>query len=60
MDKEELRERYEAYGDERFYQQARALYEQALERSPGDARLLRECGYLRECHGRYAIRAAVE
>lgn len=58
MDKEELRERYEAYGDERFYEQARPLYEQALADSPGDARLLTEYGYLQECHGRYAIRAA--
>jgi tetratricopeptide (TPR) repeat protein len=60
VDKEELRERYEAYCDEHFYDQAKQLYEQALERSPGDARLLREYGYLQECHGRYAIRAAAE
>jgi len=56
--KEELRERYEATGDERLFEQARPLYEQALQRSPGDAGLLREFGYLLECHGRYAIRAA--
>jgi tetratricopeptide (TPR) repeat protein len=56
--KEDLRERYEASGDERFFEQARPLYEQALQASPGDAGLLREYGYLLECHGRYAIRAA--
>jgi predicted Zn-dependent protease len=56
--KEELRERYEATGYERFFEQARPLYEQALQASPGDAGLLREYGYLLECHGRYAIRAA--
>jgi tetratricopeptide (TPR) repeat protein len=58
MDKEELRERYEASGDEHHYQQARPLYEQALAVNPGDALLLTEYGYLQECHGRYAIRAA--
>jgi tetratricopeptide (TPR) repeat protein len=60
MEKEELRERYEAYGDERFYDEAMPLYEQALARSPDDARLLRDYGYLQECHGRRAIRAAAE
>ena len=49
---------YEATGDESLYEQARPLYEQALERDPDDPRLLREYGYLLECHGRYAIRAA--
>ena len=58
MTKEDLRERYEATGDERLFEQARPLYEQELQRSPGDAGLLREFGYLLECHGRYAIRAA--
>lgn len=60
MDKEELRERYEATGDESFYQQARPLYERALEQSPDDPDLLRDFGYLHECHGRYALRAAAE
>jgi tetratricopeptide (TPR) repeat protein len=60
MDKEELRERYEATGDERFYEQARPLYEQALADSPGDARLLVEFGYLQDCRGRIALRAAVD
>jgi tetratricopeptide (TPR) repeat protein len=58
MDKEELRERYEASGDERFYERARPLYEQALEESPGDPLLLTDYGFLQECHGRAAIRAA--
>jgi tetratricopeptide (TPR) repeat protein len=60
MDKEELRERYEATGDERYYELARPLYKQALADSPGDARLLTEFGYLQDCHGRIAIRAAVD
>jgi tetratricopeptide (TPR) repeat protein len=58
MDKEELRERYEATGDERFYTQARPLYEQALAENPGDAGMLNDFGYLQECHGRIALRAA--
>lgn len=58
MDKEELRERYEATGDERYYQQARPLYEQALADSPADAQLLVDFGYLQDCHGRIALRAA--
>jgi len=32
VDKDELRERYEATGDERFYEQAPSLYEQARDR----------------------------
>ena len=59
MDKAELRERYEATGEVSFYEQARPLYEDALARDPGNARLLREYGYLLECHGRYAIRASI-
>jgi tetratricopeptide (TPR) repeat protein len=58
MDKEELRERYEATGDERFYARARPLYEQALAESPDDAILLVQFGYLQDCHGRIALRAA--
>lgn len=59
MDKEELRERYEATGEEQFYEQARPLYEQALADSPDDPRLLLEYGYLRQCHGQFALRDAV-
>jgi tetratricopeptide (TPR) repeat protein len=58
MDKEELRERYEASGDERFYEQARPLYEQALAESPADPALLTDYGFLQESHGRVAIRTA--
>jgi tetratricopeptide (TPR) repeat protein len=54
----ELLERYEADGDESVYAEARQLYEQALA-ADGDAHVLLEFGYLQECHGRYAIRAAV-
>jgi tetratricopeptide (TPR) repeat protein len=56
---EELLERYEAHGDENVYAEARRIYEQALA-ADGDARVLLEFGYLQECHGRYAIRAAVD
>jgi len=59
LDKEELRERYEATGDEQFYERARPLYEQALADSPENPRLLVEYGYLRECHSRFALRDAV-
>lgn len=58
MDKDELRERYEATGDEHFYARAETMYEQALAHSPDDPRLLLDYGYLQECHGRYAMRAA--
>ena len=58
MEKKELLERYEAYGDEDVYAEARRLYEQALAGDGGDARVLHEFGYLQECHGRRDIRAA--
>jgi tetratricopeptide (TPR) repeat protein len=58
MDKEELLERYEAYGDESIYAEARGLYERSLA-GGGGARALTEFGYLQECHGRLSIRAAV-
>jgi tetratricopeptide (TPR) repeat protein len=57
---EELLERYEAYGDEDVYAEARRLYEQALAGDGADARVLLEFGYLQECHGRRSIRAAVD
>ena len=56
---EELLERYEAYGDESVYAEAKRHYEQALA-GDGDARVLHEFGYLQECHGRRSIRAAVD
>jgi tetratricopeptide (TPR) repeat protein len=58
MEKEEFLERYEAFGDESIYAEARRLYEQALAGDGGDARVLYEFGYLQECHGRREIRAA--
>ena len=58
MEKKELLERYEAFGDESVYAEARRVYEQALADDGGDARVLHEFGYLQECHGRRAIRAA--
>jgi tetratricopeptide (TPR) repeat protein len=59
MEKEELLDRYEATLDEGTYLEARRLYEAALAESAGDARLLFEYGYLQECHGRNALRAAM-
>ena len=56
---EELLERYEAYGDESVYAEAKRLYEQALA-ADGDARVLMEFGYLQECHGLRSIRAAID
>jgi hypothetical protein len=52
---EELLERYEAYGDESVYAEARRRYEQALA-GDGDARVLTEFGYLQQCHGLRSIR----
>jgi tetratricopeptide (TPR) repeat protein len=60
LDKEEARERYEATADARYYEIARPLYERALADSPDDARLLADFGYLQDCHGRIAIRAAAD
>jgi tetratricopeptide (TPR) repeat protein len=54
----ELLERYEADGDESVYAEARRIYEQALV-TDGDPRILLEFGYLQQCHGRNAIRAAI-
>jgi Tfp pilus assembly protein PilF len=51
MDKQELRERYKATGEDRFYEQAKPLYRQALDCDPSDARLLREYGYLLNATG---------
>ena len=59
MDKRELLDRYEANGDEALYEQARRLYASALADTPDDPVLLRDFGYLQECHGRRAIEAAI-
>jgi len=64
MDKDELLERYEALGEESDYLAARPLFEQQLSeqdrRGQPDPNLLRQYGYLLECHGRYSIRRAIE
>jgi tetratricopeptide (TPR) repeat protein len=64
MGKDELLERYEALGEEDDFLAAKPLFEQDLREQdlhgqPG-ALLLRQYGYLLECHGRYAIRRAIE
>jgi tetratricopeptide (TPR) repeat protein len=58
MDRSELLERYEATGDEEVYVEARRLFEAALAEGTDDPQVLHEYGYLQECHGRNAIRAA--
>jgi len=60
MDADELRERYEAFGDETVYAEAVRRYKEALAARPTDVRLLADYGFLQECHGRRAIRAAAE
>lgn len=69
MDKDELLERYEALGKNEDFLAAKPLFEaeirrreqsQAGLRGPDDARLLRQYGYLLNCHGRIALRRAVE
>src|SRR5262245_41704171 len=61
-DMHELLERYEAVGgegdDDRFAT-AQGLFAPALSEHPDDPVLLRDYGYLLECHGRYALRRAV-
>jgi tetratricopeptide (TPR) repeat protein len=59
MDKEDLLDRYEATLDEGTYLEARRLHEAALVKTADDTRLLFEYGYLQECHGRNALRAAI-
>src|SRR5712692_619404 len=59
MDKRELLERYELLGEEADFLAAKPLYEQALAETV-DVRLLRDYGYLLECHGRREVRQAVE
>jgi hypothetical protein len=55
----EFLERYEATGDEAAFVEAKRLYERSLAERP-EALLLRDYGYLLECHGRYALGRAVE
>jgi tetratricopeptide (TPR) repeat protein len=58
-DPRSLLDLYEATGDEDIYARAKPLYEQAMTASP-DAELIRDYGYLLECHGRRALRAAID
>jgi tetratricopeptide (TPR) repeat protein len=64
VDKDELLERYEALGAEGDFLAARPLFEHELQererRGQPDAALLRQYGYLLNCHGRYTIRRAIE
>lgn len=55
---EELLDRYEASGDEETYREAISGYEAALAARPDDPDLRWQYGYLLECHGRFALRAA--
>ena len=59
MSARELLDIYEARGGEDVYEQARTAYEAALAAAPDDPVLLRDYGYLQECHGRRALDAAV-
>ena len=69
MDKDELLERYEALGEDDDFRAAKPLFEAEIRRreqseprlhGPEDALLLRQYGYLLECHGRITIRRAIE
>ena len=57
-DMRELLDIYEASGDETAFTQAKALYERALAHAP-DPVVVRDYGYLLECHARYALRQAI-
>jgi tetratricopeptide (TPR) repeat protein len=69
MDRDELLERYEALGEDDDFRAAKPLFEAEIRRraegavglrGPNDALLLRQYGYLLQCHGRIAIRRAIE
>jgi tetratricopeptide (TPR) repeat protein len=55
----EFLDRYEATGDEAIFEEAKRAFEAALDGAP-DPNLLAGYGYLLECHGRTALRQAVE
>jgi tetratricopeptide (TPR) repeat protein len=69
-DRDELLERYEALGEDDDFLAAKPLFEAEIQRrqeasaaglhGPEDARLLRQYGYLLNCHGRIIIRKAIE
>jgi tetratricopeptide (TPR) repeat protein len=57
----ELLERYEAVGgegDDDLYADAQQSFARAMADHPDDPALLRDYGYLLECHARYALRRA--
>jgi tetratricopeptide (TPR) repeat protein len=69
MDKDELLERYEALGEDGDFLAAKPLFEAEIQRreeseaglhGPDAALLLRQYGYLLNCHGRITIRRAIE
>jgi tetratricopeptide (TPR) repeat protein len=69
MDKDELLERYEALGNDDDFLAAKPLFEAEIRRQaqsdpglhgPADSLLLRQYGYLLECHGRITIRRAIQ
>jgi tetratricopeptide (TPR) repeat protein len=69
MDKDELLERYEALGEDDDFLAAMPLFEGEIQRQersqaglhgPGAALLLRQYGYLLNCHARITIRRAIE
>jgi tetratricopeptide (TPR) repeat protein len=69
MELDELLERYEALGDEEDFLAAKPLFEAEIRRrkqsepglhGPADSLLLRQYGYLLQCHGRITIRRAIE
>jgi tetratricopeptide (TPR) repeat protein len=57
-DKRDLKDRYEATGDEAVYLEALPLYEQEI-RDHADPETLKDYGYLLECHARNLLRKAV-
>ena len=69
MDKAELLERYEALGNGDDFLAAKPLFEAEIRRreqsepglrGPEGSLLLRQYGYLLECHGRITIRRAIQ
>ena len=69
MDRDERLERYEALGEDDDFLAAKPLFEAEIRRQeeseaglhgPDAALLLRQYGYLLECHGRITIRRAIE
>jgi tetratricopeptide (TPR) repeat protein len=69
MDKDELLERYEALGEDDDFLAAEPLFKAEIQRQEGSeaglrgpdaALLLRQYGYLLNCHGRITIRRAIQ